>query len=129
MDLKGILQSITRKDFIRAVIWFCEQGRKKWRDECEKTGRKGLYRTTVIADTEHLTLGQFTNKLGQYIIYLSMDFSYKEFKYIQPGPGPNNDFFFFTVFETMIEQIQIYQKNYPLTMRRVFVINGWYMFT
>ena len=71
MDLKGILQSITRKDFIRAVIWFCENGRKKWRDECEKSGRKGLYRTTVIADTEHLTLGQFTNKLGQYmnIIY------------------------------------------------------------
>lgn len=64
MDLKGILQSITRKEFIRTVIWFCENGRKKWRDECEKTGRKGLFRTTVIADTEHLTIGQFTNKLG-----------------------------------------------------------------
>lgn len=33
-------------------------------------------------------------------------------------------FFGFTVFEAMIEQIQIYQKNYPMTMRRVFVING-----
>ncbi len=63
IDLKGLMQSTTRKDYMRYQIWMSELTNREMRRENQKTGRKNSY-FTFIADMDQLSMRQIAYKPG-----------------------------------------------------------------
>jgi len=68
--MKGIMQSVTRKDYLRDMIWWTEKARHQWRLEQERTGHKRPFKNTIVADSEQLGLSRLANRSCNKIIYL-----------------------------------------------------------
>lgn len=66
MDMRGILQSVTRKDYMRFQMWMAEKVNKEMREESFKTGKNIKNQMTFIADMEHLSMRQMTYRPGSY---------------------------------------------------------------
>ena len=63
IDLKGLMQSTTRKDYMRYQIWMSELAQREMRKENQKTGRK-VSSMTYIADADQLSMRQIAYKPG-----------------------------------------------------------------
>jgi uncharacterized cupredoxin-like copper-binding protein len=64
MDLRGILQSVTKKDFMRYQHYATEKGNKEMLEEYFKSGKNKYCQLTLISDMEHLSMKQMTYKPG-----------------------------------------------------------------
>ena len=64
-DLKGMMMSTTRKDFMRFQIWMTELVNREMRRENEKNGGRNTF-TTFIMDMDELAMSQVTYKPGMY---------------------------------------------------------------
>ena len=63
--MKGILHSVSRKDYFRHMIWIQELVWHQTVLESQKTGRKiNFYKQTFIADLEEVSIKRLSNKLG-----------------------------------------------------------------
>ena len=62
-DMKGLIQSTTRKDFMRFQIWMSEKSNRELRLESERTGKK-ISLMTLIADADQLSMKQIVYKPG-----------------------------------------------------------------
>nr|CAH0107616.1 unnamed protein product [Daphnia galeata] len=62
MDLRGILQSVTKKDFMRYQHYATEKGNKEMLEEYLKSGKNKYCQLTLISDMEHLSMKQMTYK-------------------------------------------------------------------
>ena len=73
MDLRGILQSVTKKDYMRYQTWMSEKVNKEMRQESLRTGKNLESQMTFIADMEHLSMRQMTYKPGKNKLYLTIN--------------------------------------------------------
>jgi hypothetical protein len=64
MDLRGILQSVTKKDYMRYQAYMTEMVNKEMREESLRTGKNRFCQMTFIADMENLSIRQVTYKPG-----------------------------------------------------------------
>jgi len=63
--MKGILYSVSRKDYFRYMIWLQESARHQMLLDIQRTGRKlNFYKQTFIADLQEVSLKRLSNKLG-----------------------------------------------------------------
>ena len=71
MDLRGILQSVTKKDFMRFQAYMTEKVNKEMLDETLSNGKNKYCQMTFVADMENLSMRQMTYKPGNVhtIIY------------------------------------------------------------
>nr|CAH0109448.1 unnamed protein product [Daphnia galeata] len=60
MDLRGILQSVTKKDYMRYQAYMTEKVNKEMREESISTGNNKSCQMTFIADMENLSMRQMT---------------------------------------------------------------------
>ena len=72
IDMKGIMQSMTRKDYIRDMIWWTEKARHEWRLEQERTGHRRPFTNCIIADSDQLGLSRLSNRARRPIISHSL---------------------------------------------------------
>ena len=70
IDMKGIMQSVTRKDYVRDMIWWTEKAKHQWRLEQERTGDQRPFRNTIIADSEQLGLSRLANRHCTMLIFI-----------------------------------------------------------
>lgn len=66
MDMRGILQSVTRKDYMRYQMWMAEKVNKEMREDSLKTGINVKNQMTFIADMEHLSMRQMSYRPGTF---------------------------------------------------------------
>lgn len=64
MDLRGILQSVTKKDFMRFQAYMTEKVNKEMLDETLSNGKNKYCQMTFVADMENLSMRQMTYKPG-----------------------------------------------------------------
>ena len=65
--MKGILHSVTRKDYFWYMFWIQELVRRQTIVDTERTGRRiNFYQQTFIADLEQVSIKRLSNKLGAY---------------------------------------------------------------
>ncbi len=64
MDLRGILQSVTKKDYMRYQAYMTEKVNKEMREESISTGNNKSCQMTFIADMENLSMRQMTFRPG-----------------------------------------------------------------
>jgi hypothetical protein len=64
MDLRGILQSVTKKDFMRYQTYMTERINKEMREESLRTGENQNCQMTFIADMMGLSMRQMSYKPG-----------------------------------------------------------------
>lgn len=62
--MRGILQSVTKKDYMRYQTWMSEKVNKEIREDSLRTGKNLEHQMTFIADMEHLSMRQMTYKPG-----------------------------------------------------------------
>lgn len=62
MDLRGILQSVTKKDYMRYQMYMTEIVNQEMRDESFRTGKNTACQMTFIADMANLSMRQMTYK-------------------------------------------------------------------
>ncbi|XP_046460612.1 SEC14-like protein 2 [Daphnia pulex] len=62
MDLRGILQSVTKKDFMRFQAYMTEKVNKEMLDETLSNGKNKYCQMTFVADMENLSMRQMTYK-------------------------------------------------------------------
>ena len=60
-DMKGILQSVTKRDYMRYQIWMTEKVNGEMREESKRTGKINTY-ITFISDAEGLSIKQMAYK-------------------------------------------------------------------
>lgn len=65
MDLRGILQSVTKKDYMRYQTYMTEKVNQEIRDESFRTGKNTACQMTFIADMANLSMRQMTYKPGK----------------------------------------------------------------
>ena len=66
--MKGILHSVSRKDYFRYMIWLQEYARHQMLLDSQRTGRKlHFYKQTFIADLQEVSIKRLSNKLGANI--------------------------------------------------------------
>ena len=64
MDMRGILQSVTKKDYMRYQAYMTEKVNKEMREESISTGNNKSCQMTFIADMENLSMRQMTFRPG-----------------------------------------------------------------
>ena len=64
MDLKGMLQSVTKKDYLRYQVWLAEKLNGEMREENKRNGKVNTY-FTLIFDAEGLSMKQLAYKPGK----------------------------------------------------------------
>jgi len=67
LDLKGIMQSVPRKEITRFNIWMVENASRAIQQESERTGKKVTQQTTVL-DMAELKINQMIYKPGKNLI-------------------------------------------------------------
>lgn len=67
--MRGLIASVSKKDYLRYIAYTAEKSLGKMRLHRQNTGRI-VTQIVMIVDMEHLSLRQFTDKLGmtQYIM-------------------------------------------------------------
>lgn len=65
MDLRGILQSVTKKDYMRYQMYMTEIVNQEMREESFRTGKNTACQMTFIADMANLSMRQMTYKPGE----------------------------------------------------------------
>ena len=65
MDLRGILQSVTKKDYMRYQAYMTEKVNKEMLEEVSSTGTNKYCQITFIADMANLSMRQMTYKPGK----------------------------------------------------------------
>ena len=73
-DIKGILQSVTKRDYMRYQLWMTEKINGEMREESKRTGKVNTY-ITFISDAQDLSIKQMAYKPGRPNTY-----------YIRPNP-------------------------------------------
>jgi len=63
-DLKGISQSVTKRDYMRYQIWMTEKINGEMREESKRTGKMNTY-ITFISDAQDLSIKQMAYKPGR----------------------------------------------------------------
>ena len=63
MDLKGMLQSVTKKDYLRYQVWLAEKLNGEMREENKRNGKVNTY-FTLIFDAEGLSMKQLAYRPG-----------------------------------------------------------------
>lgn len=66
MDLRGILQSVTKKDYMRYQAYMTEMVNKEMRKESLRTGKNQNCQMTFIADMMGLSMRQMSYKPGMW---------------------------------------------------------------
>lgn len=74
MDMRGILQSVTRKDYMRFQMWMAEKFNKEMREESLRTGENPKTQMTFIADMEFLSMRQMTYRPGELLTRMMTKF-------------------------------------------------------
>ena len=64
MDMRGMLQSVTKKDFMRFQLWTMEKMNRQMLEESKRTGINKACQMVFISDLEHLSMRQMTYKPG-----------------------------------------------------------------
>ena len=62
MDIRGILQSVTKKDYMKFQMWMTEKVNREMLQDSLRTGKNNSCQLTFIADMEHLSMRQMTYK-------------------------------------------------------------------
>lgn len=62
-DMKGLIQSTTRKDFLRFQVWMSEKSNRELRLESQRTG-KTISLMILISDADQLSMKQIVCKPG-----------------------------------------------------------------
>jgi hypothetical protein len=118
MDLRGILQSVTKKDYMRYQHYTTEKVNKEMLEEYLKSGKNKNCQITLISDMEHLSMKQMTYKPGTVCLFKNWSLKF----FIHKKNRQTNDFSI--VMDTGLEQTKVYEANYPENLRRIFMING-----
>lgn len=69
-DSRGLLQSVSRQDYIRYVIYLAEQNWLHLR-HLQSSGSNTVIRETLIIDLEHLSAHQLSYKLGNPLFFFT----------------------------------------------------------
>ena len=64
MDLLGLFKSVTKKDYVRYIIYQSEYGSRELRNLSLKTG-KPITKETLIVDLADLNLRDVAQKIGK----------------------------------------------------------------
>lgn len=62
-DMKGVLASVSKKDYVRLMVWQLEKTNRQLLQEYQLTG-KYVGHHTIVADMEHLSIKRISNKAG-----------------------------------------------------------------
>ena len=62
MDIRGILQSVTKKDYMKFQMWMTEKVNREMLQDSLRTEKNNSCQLTFIADMEHLSMRQMTYK-------------------------------------------------------------------
>ena len=62
MDLRGILLSVAKKDYMLFQMWMPEKVQREMQQDSLRTGKNNSCQLTFIADMEHLSMRQMAYK-------------------------------------------------------------------
>ena len=62
--MRGIFQSVTKKDYMRFQLWMTEKVNRQMLEESKTTGQNKACQLMFVADAEHLSMRQMTYKPG-----------------------------------------------------------------
>ena len=116
MDLKSLMESAKKKDFIKFVIQKVEESLVGVYQRAKPTE---MLQQSIVFDMDGFSMGHITNKAG--MIYFSM-FRVQIYQLLYDSllPPP----LFGIGIEACLELVQYYEANYPELLFRAYIING-----
>lgn len=126
MDMKGILRSAKKRDFVMYIAYLVEFSISKVIEDPKKYKRSpdAIVQTTVIFDLEGLSMQHITNRQGTLNAYTRIVL------YIWIQNMYNFVNFTFIAVDVAIKLITLYEANYPEYLSNILVVNGkwWTIF-
>ena len=122
-DLKGILRSAKKKDYVMYVVYLVESSIARVNSDLKKYKRSpdAIVQSTIIFDMEGFSMQHITNKQGKksHLNYVNKR-KKEEKRKIRIS-------FSFSAMDSAIKIIQVYEANYPELLYRVFIVNGTFV--
>ena len=115
MDMKGIMKSVSKKDYLRFVI-YCAERTKTMRIKRDGVNSTIQSQGIFLVDMDQLSMDQLSYRPGTLIKLLSaFEIAFWTRTLVC---------LVFQVRDVGIETTRMTQANYPEGTRRVFIING-----